>query len=238
MQRNRFLILLNKLCIFVYKKHYDHIMKKLLSLTALCFLTVTIFGQNKVYYKVKTSPSNTLYMGFNNPIGLEDSSLLKSSYPVVLKSNNGKVVLRNGTYYMLPSHLGEATLKVSYAKGKDTVLVGEQTFAVKPVYMPVMALSGKVLDSVISKSEIMKEQHFKVQMPESDYNVRFALTSCKIKFSNGRSYDLQQGVIGLTIKKEVSRLKPGTKVCFEDIKILEFTGAERKLDNACYTLVE
>jgi len=213
-------------------------MKNLISLIIATFLMFGVFAQNKEYYKVKTSPSNSIYIDFNNPIGLADSSLLKLSYPLVLKTTNGKVIARNGTYYMVPARLGEMVLKVSYAKGKDTVLIGQQVFKVKPVYMPVLALAGKVLDSTISKSELLKEQHFKVQMPECDYNVRFALTNCKIIFSNGRSYIASQGVIGFVIKKEISRLKPGTKVCFEDIKILEFTGAERKLDNACYTLVE
>ena len=120
----------------------------------------------------------------------------------------------------------------------DDGAAGRRDRHVKPVYMPVMALSGKVLDSVISKAEIMKEQHFRVMLPECDYAVRFALTDCKIKFSNGRSYNVPQGVIGWSIKKEVNRLKPGSKVCFENIRILEFTGKERTLDNACYTLIE
>lgn len=213
-------------------------MIKVLAPLALCFLVVTAHGQNTVFYKVKTSPSNTLYLGFNNPLELQDSTLIKNGKALTLKSSNGKVAMRNGVYYMFPARAGEAIVKVLQVKGKDTILIGQQVFPVKPVYMPVMALSGKVLDSVISKAEIMKEQHFKVLLPECDYAVRFALTSCKIKFSNGRSYDVPQGVIGLSIKKEVSHLKPGSKVCFENIRILEFTGKERTLDNACYILTE
>jgi hypothetical protein len=213
-------------------------MRKIVSLLALFFMVVTVHGQNTAFYKVITSPSNSLYLGFNNPLKLQDSTLLKYSNPLVLKTSNGRVAIRNGTYYMLPAATGEAVLRVFQVRGRDTVLIGQQTFPVKPVYMPVMALSGKVLDSVISKSEIMKAQHFRVLMPECDYAVRFALTNCKITFSNGRSYDVPQGVIGLSIKKEVNHLKPGTKVCFENIRILEFTGKERTLDDACFILVE
>jgi len=209
-----------------------------LSLITLCLFMVSLFGQNKNIYKVKTSPSNSLYMGFNNVIELTDSSLLKKGFMLILKTSNGRIALRSGVYYMLPVKLGEAVLKVLQAKGRDTIIVGEQVFTVKPVYMPVMALADRVLDSTISKSAIMKEQHFRVLMPECDYNVRFALTNCRVKFSNGRSYEAPQGVIRYNIKMEVTRLKPGAKVCFEDIKILEFTGVERKLDDACYTLVE
>lgn len=212
-------------------------MSKPLLLLAFLLIGFSAFSQQP-FYKVKTSPSNTLYLEFNNPIELQDSLLRNSNKTLALKSSNGKIVLRNGMYFMLPAHTGEAILKVSEVKGKDTVLMGEQTFRVKPVYMPVIALSGHVLDSVISKGEIMKEQHFRVMIPECDYAVRFALTACKIKFPNGHSYDVPQGVIGLSIKKEVSHLKPGAKICFENIRILEFTGKERTLENACYTLME
>jgi GldM C-terminal domain. len=212
-------------------------MSKPLLLLAFILIGLQAFSQ-QAFYKVKTSPSNTLYLEFNNPIELQDSILRNSNKTLALKSSNGKVVLRSGMYFMLPAHTGEAVLKIMEVKGKDSLLMGEQNFRVKPVYMPVMALSGHVLDSVISKGEIMKEQHFKVMIPECDYAVRFALTTCKIKFPNGHSYDVSQGVIGLSIKKEVSHLKPGARICFENIRILEFTGKERTLENTCYTLAE
>jgi len=211
-------------------------MKKIFALSLL-FVPLLAFAQNKEFYKVKTSPSNTLYIGFNNPLRFADTTQIeKNSF--VLKTNNGIVTKRNDMTFMLPARTGEAVLKIYQPKGKDTILIGQQVFKVKPVYMPVMALSGKVLDSTISKTDIMKEQHFKVLLPECDYDVRFALTNCKIKFSNGRIYDAPQGVISYRIKMEIRRMKPGVKVCFEEIKILEFTGAERKLDDACYSLIE
>ncbi|HEY4786005.1 MAG TPA: hypothetical protein VIH57_08145 [Bacteroidales bacterium] len=213
-------------------------MRIILSITAATLFTLCLSAQNTGFYKVKTSPSNSLYIGFNNPIELTDSTQRDLEKTFILKSDNGLVARRNNVYYLLPARTGETVLKVFQAKGKDTVLWGQQTFKVKPVYMPVMALSGKVLDSTISKSEIMKEQHFRVMMPECDYAVRFALTNCKVRFSNGMVYNASQGVIGLNIKKELSHTKPGTKICFEEIKILEFTGAERKLDDACYVLTE
>jgi len=213
-------------------------MKKILSLAAIVIFPSYLSAQNTSYYKVKTSPSNSLYIGFNNVIEFTDSIHKDLEKTFVLKTSNGRVATRNNTVYLLPKRKGETVLNIFVVKGKDTTLWGQQTFQAKPVYMPVMALSDKVLDSTISKSEIMKEQHLRILIPECDYAVKFALTNCKIKFSNGRSYNVPEGVIGFTIKKEVSRLKPGTKICFENIKILEFTGAERKLDDACYVLVE
>ncbi len=213
-------------------------MKKIQLLAAIFTFPLFLSAQNTIFYKVKTSPSNTLYIGFNNPIEIADSTQRDLEKTFILITSNGRVARRNNIYYMLPARTGEAVLKIFQAKGKDTILWGQQTFRVKPVYMPVLALSGKVLDSTISKLEIMKEQNFRVLLPECDYAVRFALTNCKVKFSNGRTYVAPQGVIGFNIKKELSHSKTGTKVCFEDIMILEFTGAERKLDDACYTLVE
>jgi len=213
-------------------------MKKLLSLITLCFLMASLFGQDKVFYKVKTSKSNTLYIGLNNPMGLVDSSLMLKGISLVLKTSNGKLALRNGINYIFPAKRGDAVLKVYQVKGRDTVLLGQQVFKVKPAYMPVLALAGNVLDSAISKAALMKEQHFRILMPESDYDVRFALTNCKIRFSNGRVYPVPQGVIGYRIKMEVSRLKPGEKICLENIQILEFNGAERTIENACYNLTE
>ncbi len=220
------------------KNRYHCTMKKLVLLTALCLLVIAAFGQNKVFYKVKTSPSNTLYIGLNNPISLADSSLMIKGMRLVLKFSNGQLVQRNNIYYILPLQEGKAILSVLQVKGKDTVELGQQVFVVKPAYMPVLGLSNTVLDSVISRAALMKEQHLRVLMPESDYDVRFALNNCKIRFPNGRIYPIPQGVMGYRIKMEVSRLKIGDKICFESTQILGFTGAEQSIDNACYTLVE
>jgi hypothetical protein len=213
-------------------------MKKILALSLSLIVSLHLIAQQKNYYKVKTSPSNTLYQGFNNPIQLVDTTLWEKSKTFVLKINNGMVTRRNNTTYLLPSKTGEAILKILQPKGKDTILVGEQIFKVKPVYMPVLALAGKVLDSTISKAELMKEQHLRVLIPECDYAVRFALTNCKFKFPNGRTYAAPQGVISYPIKMELSRLKPGSKLCFEEIRILEFSGKERNLENVCYVVTE
>lgn len=213
-------------------------MKNIFLLSASLLVSLHLIAQQNVYYKVKTSPSNTLYQGFNNPIELADTTLWEKSKTFVLKINNGRVTERNNITYLLPSRTGEAILKILQPKGKDTILIGEQVFKVKPVYMPVLALADKVLDSTVSKAELMKEQHLRVLIPECDYAVRFALTNCKFKFPNGRTYVAPQGVIGYPIKMELSRLKPGSKLCFEEIRILEFTGNERKLDNACYVVTE
>jgi hypothetical protein len=213
-------------------------MKKILALSLSVIISLPFMAQQTFYYKVKTSPSNTLYQGFNNPIQLVDTTLWEKAKTFVLKMNNGMVTRRNNTTYLLPARTGEATLKILQPKGKDTVLIGEQVFKVKPVYMPVLALAGKVLDSTVSKAELMKEQHMRVLIPECDYQVRFALTNCKFRFPNGRTYAAPQGVIGYPIKMELSRLKPGSKLCFEEIRILEFSGNERKLENACYVVTE
>jgi hypothetical protein len=215
----------------------NNIIKKALFLFILFVISLNLSAQGR-FYKVQTSPTNTLYLGLNNPIQLIASTLINQGLKIALKTTNGVVATRNNLNYILPKREGEAILKVFQIKGKDTIPVGQQIFIVKPVYMPMVALNKQVLDSTISKSALMKEQHFRVLLPKCDYAVKFALTSCKLKFPNGRTYIAQQGVIGFNIKKEVRQLKAGTKLCFEDIQIIGFTGKETKLDGFCVTVTE
>lgn len=197
----------------------------------------TVYNVSPPSATVAPDKMNVFYRGLDNPISVSVPGVAPNNISVT--GSGGSVSGSNGKYIVKPGTGNEMSINVS-AKMPDgkTTSMGSFKFRVKRVPTPQIVWAnqktgGKVSAGAGSISPLIP------QMEDFDFDVYAQIKSFSIAFSLNGSYFSKTNISGNQIPSDVSGkikgLPRGTKIYFDDVKIL-VPGGETRTTSAAYSI--
>jgi gliding motility-associated protein GldM len=163
---------------------------------------------------VAATNMNVLYLGIANPVEVAVPGVLSKN--VIVTLSNGTIKKVSTGWEVVPANAGESVLTIS-VNGKK---VGDKTFRVKTIPMPVAVFAGKNAGSV-SKTEALEVETLEVILPDFDWEVNFKINSFSFLLtdeSGDRMEFANDNRITEKMKSLLTNLQRGQTIVFKDIK--------------------
>lgn len=189
------------------------------------------FAQSKSSASISVTSKDLLYVGIENPVTITTQGITEDKITVSI--SEGTITGGNGKYIAVVSQNSTVTIDVS-SEGKK---IGFKEFTVKTIPDPVIYVSGKTSEGVITKEELMKLEAIDYKIDNIDADVKFWILSFDLTINmrdkEGKSELVTEpsGSKKLTDKQKeyLSQAKSGNKIYFENIKVKGSDGSIRKL---------
>jgi hypothetical protein len=187
---------------------------------------------DKLVTAVSPNKMNVFYIGVSNPITVAVSDI--SSKNVTVKIDNGKISGSNGTYNVLPSKVGKATVTI-YDGSKQ---IGSWDFRVKYLPDPVTKVARKK-SGTISMVQLLDAGEVVADLENFDFDARFEIVEFTVfaKIENVENDEISKSAKFTNEQRAlIKRLKPGDRLTFTDIKAKGPDGGIRSLNGIIFTI--
>lgn len=191
----------------------------------------TIYNVAPPSATVSATKMNVMYRGLDNPIEVSVPGVAPNNISVncsggSLSGGNGKYIVKPGTGKELTISVGAKTVD-----GKSTSM-GAYKFRVKDVPDPQITWAGATSGERVSSSAAGGNPLIP-KMKDFDFEVYSTISSYDIAFSLNGSYFSKTGQSGNTIGSDISSkirtLPKGTKVYFDNVKVVKPGGSRSNL---------
>ena len=164
------------------------------------------------------SLSNKLYVGIDNTLNVNKACLLK---PNCITSDNGEAFEDEGSFLVIPSETGFATLKFFQCTKSDSVFLFEKTFEVKSLPKPRILIGDYILNELpfITKTQLSKEGKLGIIVDDDVIGSEkmFRIVDVVIGYSFGKMFVTKRNE-GHTFSTEVldifMKQPPGREIMF------------------------
>jgi gliding motility-associated protein GldM len=186
---------------------------------------------------ISAAELDVLYIGYPNKLEATASGYAEEQIKV---SCSGCSVSKSGQFYTAKVTSGKtATVSVSATlEDGSSVKLGQKPFRILPLPKPQPFFGGQSIDKQgIKIGTLRNASLIKAQLPNSPLNVKYAVTSFElVVIKNGEELKLKAkgGRMTPAMKTAVSKIKPGQKVYFENIKAKGPDGRNQGIGNLTF----
>jgi gliding motility-associated protein GldM len=172
---------------------------------------------------VSPSKMNVLYRGIDNPIEISVPGISRSQIRAV--TNNGSIITKNDSLFVIPTEQRLTTIDV-YAKfGNSESKMGFKVFRVKEVPPPILGWGSFKSGGQILKGFETNHHEILVYKPSDfDYDLQYVVTSFTVAVqASGGNTNREQSSSNMLTPKQlllIGTLNRGDKVFFESIKAM------------------
>jgi len=197
----------------------------------------TVYNVSPPSATVSPTKMNVFYRGLDNPVSISVPGVAPNN--IVVGGSGGSISGGNGQYIVKPGAGNEMNITVSakMPDGKSTSM-GSFKFRVKDVPMPVIVWGGQKNGGKVTAGSGAASPLIP-QMEDFDFEVYSQIKSFSIAFSLNGSYFQKPNINGNQIPSDISGkikgLPRGTKVYFDDIKVL-LPGGKTRTTSAVYSI--
>ncbi len=170
---------------------------------------------------ISADKSNVLYLEMDNPITIAAENT--SCKVLIVKSDNGTIEGKNGSYECRPESIGRANITVFLKQNGKLKQIGKSAFRVK-YYIDesdiVFYIGNCSNDCTISKSMLQSQQYVRAQVENSDVNATFPVDSFMVQIFSNNAVKVKRNVgneINLELKNEFESLNNGDTLVFRNI---------------------
>lgn len=201
-------------------------------LTAVVLLSVQSLAQVNEVTVVALEKMNVLYVGIDNPVQIAISGV--PSDKMIVSAQGGLISGERGHYNIKVTNGMDCILNISYLNDSgDTIKTGEQHFRILKIPYPTIVVGQRLYDhSFTSRDELIKNPNLDVEhhMP---FDFPYRILSFSLRVNKGPQPEIYKAM-GSSLTKEmtsaITNLSNGSKLYFEDIKVLSPDGAVRIVD--------
>lgn len=186
------------------------------------FLLLLFYSTYTDGQELVSESGRIVYTGYENRLRIKG----KEKIPGVLSvsTDNGKIFLKDGIWYLLPEHTGTAILTAYTHTDKDRV-VSRDTFTTLPLPNPVGMFAGKIKGS-LTVAEATAQESISARILGIPGTPRCTVTSfilnvkregilggAKASDASGVKFSMDQLIVNM-----LTNLRPKDTILFEDIK--------------------
>lgn len=207
--------------------------KLILTLTAF-LLNFSLLAQTGKQVLVSADSMNILYEGIDNPLSIVVQGIANDK--LIVTMTNGTITGSNGKYFAKPIERFVAIIEVS-AEIKPGKLkkIGSYAFRIKGIPLPVAQIGDVRYKLSYSKLELLKDPWLKARVSDPwdpPFNLKFVVLS--FTFIYHENDDIKQlNVMGNKFTPEIikiiNNLKVGSRISFENIKVMGPDGNVRAI---------
>jgi gliding motility-associated protein GldM len=182
---------------------------------------------------ISATKMNVFYIGVDNPVSISVSGV--PSDKVSASMTNGSLIKSGNTWIAKPSKAGTVATVTVNANGK---FMGKMDYRVKTVPNPVAKVAGKI-GGKIDKATLAAQVAVQADMENFDFDLKFRITEFSVT-AVVKGFTQTKPTKGAAItadqKALINSLAKGSKVYFEDIKVVGPDGSSRELPIIGFTL--
>tara|TARA_B110000046_G_scaffold28052_1_gene28754 strand:+ start:49250 stop:50890 length:1641 start_codon:yes stop_codon:yes gene_type:complete len=181
---------------------------------------------------ISATAMNVFYIGVPNPVDIAASGVAKDK--VSASISNGSISKSGDGWIVNVKKPGKANISVSAEVDGGRKTMGSMEFRVKRIPTPIAEIGGKS-SGAIPRGKLAATSGIIAKMENFEFNVRVVVSSFKFVYtqSNGLSKEIpvKGPRFSETVKKVLRKIKPGSRVTFEEIKVKMPDGEQRKLSS-------
>ncbi|MDR0713807.1 MAG: hypothetical protein LBF89_06075 [Bacteroidales bacterium] len=186
---------------------------------------------------VSATKMNVLYVGVDNPISISVSGVPTDR--ISARMSNGNLTRSGPGWIARPLRPGtEALVTVDANIDGQTKRMGAQSYRVKTVPNPVAKVAGKI-GGRIDKATLAAQMVVQAEMENFDFDLKFRVTEFSVS-AVVKGFTQTKPTKGTNISADqkalINGLSKGSKVYFEDIKVVGPDGSTRELPAVAFTI--
>ncbi|MDR2037947.1 MAG: gliding motility protein GldM [Bacteroidales bacterium] len=186
---------------------------------------------------ISATKMNVFYIGVDNPVSISVSGVPASA--ISASMTNGQLVRSGSNWIAKPSKAGTpAVITVTANIGGQNKVMGKMDYRVKTVPNPVAKVAGKI-GGKIDKATLAAQVAVIADMENFDFDLKFRVTEFTVS-ANVRNFQRSETSKSPTItakqKELINSLSKGSKVYFEDIKVVGPDGSTRELPAISFSI--
>ncbi|MDR1668066.1 MAG: gliding motility protein GldM [Bacteroidales bacterium] len=186
---------------------------------------------------VSATKMNVLYIGVDNPISISVSGVPTDK--ISARMTNGNLTRSGAGWVARPTRAGvEAVVTVDANIDGQTKRMGAQSYRVKTVPNPVAKVAGKI-GGKIDKATLAAQMVVQAEMENFDFDLKFRVTEFSVS-AVLKGFTQTKPTKGTNISADqkalINNLSKGSKVYFEDIKVVGPDGSTRELPAVAFTI--
>jgi gliding motility-associated protein GldM len=179
---------------------------------------------------VSPTKMNVLYAGLANPLSISVPGISQTNVKVSV--TNGRLEQSGQGYVIYPEKVGVETVVTVNAQIDGAMkTIGSTPFRVKRVPNPIATVAGKN-EGTITKNQLLAEQGIFAEIPDFDFEMKFAVTSFTVSSSKG-GYVQEKTANGNRFTQEqldlMKGLNPGSRLYIDNIVVKGGDGTTRTL---------
>lgn len=179
---------------------------------------------------ISATAMNVFYIGVDNPVDIAAAGVAKDQ--VQASISNGSITKSKDGWIVKVTKPGKAVVNVAATIEGERKNMGNMEFRVKKIPTPVPEIAGQSSGSV-NKNRLANTAGIIAKMENFEFDVRVLVDSYMFTYvaANGLSREIPVKGPRFTqeVKNIINRLKPGSRVTFENIKAKMPDGELRKL---------
>ncbi|MEQ8909107.1 MAG: gliding motility protein GldM [Vicingaceae bacterium] len=179
---------------------------------------------------ISATAMNVFYIGVDNPVDISAAGVPKDK--VQASITNGNISKAKDGWVVKVKKPGKAVVNVAATIEGERKNMGNMEFRVKRIPTPVPEIAGKS-SGAVNKNRLANTTGIIAKMENFEFDVRVVVDSYMFTYvaANGLSREIPVKGPRFTgeVKNIINRLKPGSRVTFENIKAKMPDGELRKL---------
>ena len=179
---------------------------------------------------ISATAMNVFYIGVDNPVDIAASGMPKDQIQASI--SNGSISKSKEGWVVRVTKPGKAVVNVAATLDGERKNMGSMEFRVKKIPTPTPEIAGKSSGSV-NKNQLANTAGIIAKMENFEFDVRVVVDSYMFTYVAANGLSREVNVKGPRFTDEVKnilrRIKPGSRVTFENIKAKMPDGELRKL---------
>ena len=187
---------------------------------------------------ISATKMNVFYIGVPNPVDIAASGVAKDKVSAAISS--GSISKSGDGWVVNVKSAGKVNVSVSAEVDGSRKSMGSMEFRVKKIPTPIAEIAGKN-SGAIPKGRLAVTSGIVAQMEDFLFDVRVVVSDFKFVYTQANGLSKEIPVKGPrfneTIKNIIRRIKPGSRVTFEEIHATMPDGERRKLGSVVLKVV-
>ena len=179
---------------------------------------------------ISATAMNVFYIGVDNPVDIAASGVAKDKLSVSI--SNGSISKSKDGWVVRVKKPGPAVISVTAEVDGERKSMGKMEFRCKKIPTPVAEIAGKN-SGAIPKNKLATTAGIIAKMENFEFDVRVVVASYKFVYTQANGLSKEIPVTGPRLTKGIQdiirKIKPGSRVTFEEIKTKMPDGELRKL---------